>query len=187
MQDDDLFEVIPPALDAEPWDHPPTLKLRTDLLDRLRAGSVPGHDDLSSARALTRLVRAELEAFGTGGGEKLRSVLAHSTSDTPQPRSPTSSSTRRRTRPVSRRLRPLAAPTARLHGSPGVPPRAGDCPVGVGESCWGVGRRPRAFLWLAQTRRRARVDGNPCPSKGFRPHSSPFSLITSSSVVFSTL
>ena len=30
------------------------------------------------------------------------------------------------TRPVSRRLRPLAAPTARLHGSPGVPPRAGD-------------------------------------------------------------
>ena len=28
---------------------------------------------------------------------------------------------------------------------------------------------------------------NPCPSKGFRPHSFPFSLITSSSVVFSTL
>jgi hypothetical protein len=37
----------------------------------VRAGSVPGHDDLSSALALTRLVRAELEAFGTGGGEKL--------------------------------------------------------------------------------------------------------------------
>ena len=71
MQDDDLFEVVPPALDANPWDHPPTLKLRTDLLDQLRAGSVPGHDDLSSALALTRLVRAELEAFGTGGGEKL--------------------------------------------------------------------------------------------------------------------
>jgi hypothetical protein len=33
-----------------------------DLLDQLRAGSVPGHDDLSSALALTRLVRAELEA-----------------------------------------------------------------------------------------------------------------------------
>lgn len=66
MQDDDLFEVIPPALDADPWD-PPALKLRTDLLDQLRAGSVvPGHDDLSSALALTRLVRAELEAFGTG-------------------------------------------------------------------------------------------------------------------------
>jgi hypothetical protein len=71
VQDDDLFEVIPPALDADPWDHPPTLKLRTDLLDHLRAGSVPGHDDLSVALALTRLVRAELEAFGTGGGEKL--------------------------------------------------------------------------------------------------------------------
>ena len=71
MQDDDLFEVVPSALDANPWDHPPTLKLRTDLLDQLRAGSVPGHDDLSSALALTRLVRAELEAFGTGGGEKL--------------------------------------------------------------------------------------------------------------------
>jgi len=42
VQDDDLFEVIPPALDADPWDHPPTLKLRTDLLDRLR-GSVPGN------------------------------------------------------------------------------------------------------------------------------------------------
>jgi hypothetical protein len=186
VQDDDLFEVIPPALDADPWDHPPTLKLRTDLLDRLRAGSVPGHDDLSSARALTRLVRAELEAFGTGGGEKLRSVLAHSTSDTPQPRSPTSSSTRRRTRPVSRRLRPLAAPTARLHGSPGVPPGPVTGPVGVGESCWGVGRRPvHSYGWR---RRGVGLDWmeNPCPSKGFRPHSFPFSSITSS-VVFSTL
>ena len=71
MQDDDLYEVIPPALDADPWDHPPTLRLRTDLLDQLRAGSVPGHDDLSSAVALTRLIRAELEGFGTGAGEKL--------------------------------------------------------------------------------------------------------------------
>ena len=70
MQDEDLFEAIPPALDADPWD-PPALKLRTDLLDQLRAGSVPGHDDLSSALALTRLVRAELEAFGTGGVVKL--------------------------------------------------------------------------------------------------------------------
>jgi hypothetical protein len=71
VQDDDLFEVIPPALDADPWDDPPTLKLRTGLLDQLRAGSVSGRDDLSSALALTRLVRAEPEAFGTGGGEKL--------------------------------------------------------------------------------------------------------------------
>ena len=67
MQDDDLFEVIPPALDADPWDHPPTLKLRTDLLDRLRAGSVPGHDDLSSARALARLVRARGVRHGRRG------------------------------------------------------------------------------------------------------------------------
>ena len=66
---DDLFEVIPPALDADPWDHP-TLKLRTDLPDQLRTGSVPGHDDMSSALVLTRLVRAELEAFGMGGGYK---------------------------------------------------------------------------------------------------------------------
>jgi hypothetical protein len=49
VQDDDLFEVIPPALDADPWDRP-TLKLRTDLLDQLRAGSVPGHDDLREFR-----------------------------------------------------------------------------------------------------------------------------------------
>jgi hypothetical protein len=44
------------------------------------------------------------------------------------------------------------------------PPGPATRPVGVGESCWGVGRRPRAFLWLAQTRRQARLDGNPCPS-----------------------
>ena len=168
MQDDDLFEVIPPALDAEPWDHPPTLKLRTDLLDRLRAGSVPGHDDLSSARALTRLVRAELEAFGTGGGEKLRSVLAHSTSDTPQPRSPTSSSTRRRTRPVSRRLRPLAAPTARLHGSPGVPPGAGRLVLSVSAKvvgAWDVDP-VHSYGWR---RRGVGIDWmeNPAPARGF--------------------
>lgn len=77
MQDDDLLEVIPPALDADPWDHPPTFKLRIDLLDQLRAGPVPGHDDLSCALALTRLVRAELEAFGTGGGEKLGTWKSH--------------------------------------------------------------------------------------------------------------
>jgi len=29
VQYDGLFEVIPPALDADPWDDPPTLKLRT--------------------------------------------------------------------------------------------------------------------------------------------------------------
>jgi hypothetical protein len=71
VQDDDLFEVIPPAPDGDPWDHPPTVKLRTDLLDQCRAGPVAGHDDLSCAIVLTRLVRAELEAFGTGGGERL--------------------------------------------------------------------------------------------------------------------
>jgi len=31
VQDDDLYEVIPPALAADPRDHPPTFKLRTDL------------------------------------------------------------------------------------------------------------------------------------------------------------
>jgi len=52
---------------------PPTHPQAQDRSARpaARAGSVPGHDDLSSALALTRLFRAELGAFGTGGGEKL--------------------------------------------------------------------------------------------------------------------
>lgn len=32
---------------------------------------MPGEDDLTSAIVLTRVVRSELEAFGTGGGERL--------------------------------------------------------------------------------------------------------------------
>ena len=34
-------------------------------------GPLLGEDDLTSAIVLTRLVRSELEAFGTGGGERL--------------------------------------------------------------------------------------------------------------------
>ena len=136
MQDDDLFEVIPPALDADPWDHPPTLKLRTDLLDRLRAGSVPGHDDLSSARALARLVRAELEAFGTGGRGKAEiCTRAQYVGYTATPFAnvfvdpttnatcfPPTSSSRCTDRPATWESR--------------SPPGPATGPVGVGESCW---------------------------------------------------
>jgi hypothetical protein len=48
----------------------PRFKFRTDLLNSLRAGPLPG-EDLTSAIVLIRLVRSELEAFGTGGGERL--------------------------------------------------------------------------------------------------------------------
>ncbi len=51
-------------------------------------------------------------------------------------------------------------------GAATQPPGPATGPVGVGESCWGVGRRPRAFLWLAQTRRRARLDGKSLPQQG---------------------
>ena len=175
MQDDDLFEVIPPALDADPWDHPPTLKLRTDLLDRLR-GSVPGNpvvcpsaDPAGPSR--TRGVRhgrrgkAEIcpraQYVGYTATPFANVFVDPTTNATCFP--PTSSS-RCTDRPATWESR--SSPRGRATG-----------PVGVGESCWGVGRRPRAFLWLAQTRRRARLDGNPCPSKGFRPHSFPFSAL----------
>jgi hypothetical protein len=49
----------------------PKFKLRKDLLNSLRAGPLPSDGDLTFAIVLTRLVRSELEAFGTGGGERL--------------------------------------------------------------------------------------------------------------------
>lgn len=47
------------------------IPLRTDLLSTLRAGAIPGDDDLETALALTRMVHGELEAYGTGGGEQM--------------------------------------------------------------------------------------------------------------------
>lgn len=67
MHVDDLFQE---TSTADPWGSP-TLVVRTELLTALRAGPIPGEDDLSSAIAATRLVRSELEAYGTAGGERL--------------------------------------------------------------------------------------------------------------------
>ena len=53
-----------------PWGTP-ELELRTDLLTALRAGPIPGEDDLSCAIALTHLVWGELLAYGTQGGQRL--------------------------------------------------------------------------------------------------------------------
>jgi hypothetical protein len=110
------------------------------------------------------------------------------TSDTPQPRSPTSSSTRT----TKRDLFP-ADFVLSLHRPPGYmgvqefPPEPATVlsvsakVVGAWDvdpvHSYGWRRRGVGLDWME----------NPCPSKGFRPHSFPFSLITSSSVDFSTL
>ena len=64
MHDDDLFEEVGNCEFGTP-----KLKLRADLLEKLRAGSAPEEDDLTCDIVLTRLVHGELEAFGTGGKE----------------------------------------------------------------------------------------------------------------------
>ena len=61
-------------------------------------------------------------------------------------------------------LVPRLRPRVLGRGDPAPGPATG--PVGVGESCWGMGRRPRAFPWLAQTRRQARLDGTSLPQQG---------------------
>lgn len=48
-----------------------TTELRVGLLEQLRAGPVPGFDDLDVAIALTGLVWEELKAFGTAGAVRL--------------------------------------------------------------------------------------------------------------------
>lgn len=67
MQADDLFE---DSATQDPWGTP-TQTLRTDLLTSLRAGPVPGVDELEAAAALTRLVHSELVAYGTDGRNRL--------------------------------------------------------------------------------------------------------------------
>ncbi|QZH65030.1 hypothetical protein [Mycolicibacterium farcinogenes] len=66
IRDDFFAESAEPG----PWGTP-TVDLRVDLLEQLRAGPVPGYDNLDVAIALTGLVWDELKAFGTGGGERL--------------------------------------------------------------------------------------------------------------------
>lgn len=70
MGPDDFFEETETI---SPWSTEPTTttKLRKDLLNELRAGSVAGTDDLDAAIALTHLVWDDLIAYGTGGGETL--------------------------------------------------------------------------------------------------------------------
>lgn len=67
MHVDDFFKE---TATADPWGAP-ALVVRTETLMALRAGPIAGEDDLSCAMALTRLVRSELEAYGTAGGERL--------------------------------------------------------------------------------------------------------------------
>jgi hypothetical protein len=50
----------------------PTVHVRTDLFEQLRRGPVADTPDLTAAAALTDLVHRELEAFGTGGGQRLQ-------------------------------------------------------------------------------------------------------------------
>jgi hypothetical protein len=63
VHDDDFFVEVPLGPASDPWDMP-ELKLRTDLLEEMRARPLPGEDDLACAIVLTRLVRAELETIG---------------------------------------------------------------------------------------------------------------------------
>lgn len=63
----DLFEE---SARTDPWGAP-ALVVRSELLTALRSGPIAGEDELSCAIALTRLVHSELEAYGTGGGERL--------------------------------------------------------------------------------------------------------------------
>jgi hypothetical protein len=60
---DDFF--APTGIDEwfQPVDEP-----RMDVIGNLRAGPLPGDDDLETAIALARLVHAELEEFGTSAG-----------------------------------------------------------------------------------------------------------------------
>lgn len=69
-KDEARFVADPWAKD--PWEGTDTTVsvFRHELLSELRGGPLPGDDDLETAITLTRLVRGELEAFGTGGGEQ---------------------------------------------------------------------------------------------------------------------
>lgn len=67
MHVDDLFKE---TSTVDPWGSP-ALVVRSEMLTALRAGPIVGDDDLSCAIALSRLVHSELEAYGTGGGERL--------------------------------------------------------------------------------------------------------------------
>lgn len=61
MQIDDLFErTVEDGWVSSAADQP-----RIDVIRDLRAGPIPGDDDLETAIALSRLVHAELEEFGT--------------------------------------------------------------------------------------------------------------------------
>lgn len=70
MRTDDLYEEVAGSL-PDPWGVGATdrTRLRTEVLLDLRTAPLPGDDELETAGTLTRLVLAELQAFGTGGGE----------------------------------------------------------------------------------------------------------------------
>ena len=72
--DDFWIEDTFPGVD--PWATSPPSHLDVDLLDKLRRGAVDGRDDLGAAVGLARLCHDELEAFGTGGGERLTNDTA---------------------------------------------------------------------------------------------------------------
>ena len=176
MQDDDLFEVIPPALDADPWDHPPTLKLRTDLLDRLR-GSVPGNPVVCPSADPAGPSRTRGVRHGRRGKAEI-CPRAQYVGYTATPFANVFVDPDDETRPVSRRLRPLAAPTARLHGSPGVPPGAGRLVLSVSAKvvgAWDVDP-VHSYGWR---RRGVGLDWMeiPAPARGFVHIRSHFRLL----------
>lgn len=65
MHSDDFF------VESEGFDSMPDRRLSVELLERLRRGPLPRHEDLEAAIALGRLVHDELETQGTEGGERL--------------------------------------------------------------------------------------------------------------------
>ena len=72
MQAEDFYEEQPDPT-PDPWGGTRTARptLRIDLFTRLRAGAIPGDDDLTTAITLTRMVHGELEAYGTGGSQQM--------------------------------------------------------------------------------------------------------------------
>lgn len=67
----DDFYTEPTVTASDPWG-PSVSKseFKIELLDRLRSGPLPDDDDLETAISLTRIVRGDLEKYGTSGGQE---------------------------------------------------------------------------------------------------------------------
>ena len=167
VQDDDLYEVIPPALAADPRDHPPTFKLRTDLRPAARRfctrprrpvvcpSTGPAGPSRTRGVRHGRRGKAEIctraQYVGYTATPFANVFVDPTTNATCFP--PTSSS-RCTDRPATWESR--------------SPPRAGDWSCRCQRKLLGVRRRPRAFLWLAQTAASGSTGWKiPAPARGF--------------------